>query len=288
MYYDESIIIGDDESLTLLGAEIQSEIRNTTKDIVNILLCNDNNIGIILNEMLNEIDKFQKDSNNKKYGIWGDFGTKNIIKKYINLIKYIDTIVNELQMQQVQILKSIKMLELMHQKLEKCCLDLHNSINIAEKILEKQKQDDGEEKYSNWYQRLERKLYDLKTSETVLLQSKTQIQIMCESNKKILDKIGFTLSNTIPVWRMQVSLILGIKNEIQENKVQEKLEKIIQNNIKNNTGKVKREKNKHIDYIKLEEANHIFDLEISNFQEIEKVRIVNKENLLNTVKNIGE
>ena len=132
MYYDESIIIGDDESLTLLGAEIQSEIRNTTKDIVNILLCNDNNIGIILNEMLNEIDKFQKDSNNKKYGIWGDFGTKNIIKKYINLIKYIDTIVNELQMQQVQILKSIKMLELMHQKLEKCCLDLHNSINIAE------------------------------------------------------------------------------------------------------------------------------------------------------------
>lgn len=65
MYYDESIIIGDDDSLTLLGAEIQSEIRNITKDIVNILLCNDNNIGIILNEMLNEIDKFQKDSNNK-------------------------------------------------------------------------------------------------------------------------------------------------------------------------------------------------------------------------------
>ena len=111
---------------------------------------------------------------------------------------------------------------------------------------------------------------------------------MCESNKKILDKIGFTLSNTIPVWRMQVSLILGIKNEIQENKVQEKLEKVIQNNIKNNTKKVKREINKHIDYIKLEETNHRFDLEISNFQEIEKVRIVNKENLLNTVKNIGE
>lgn len=60
MYYDESIIIGDDESLTLLGAEIQSEIRNTTKDIVNILLCNDNNIGIILNEMLNELTNFRK------------------------------------------------------------------------------------------------------------------------------------------------------------------------------------------------------------------------------------
>ena len=106
--------------------------------------------------------------------------------------------------------------------------------------------------------------------------------------KKFLDKIGFTLSNTIPVWRMQVSLILGIKMKYKKTKFRKNLEKIIQNNIKNNTGKVKREKNKHIDYIKLEEANHIFDLEISNFQEIEKVRIVNKENLLNTVKNIGE
>lgn len=35
--YSDSIIVGDDDSITLLGAETQSEVRSIIKDIVDII-----------------------------------------------------------------------------------------------------------------------------------------------------------------------------------------------------------------------------------------------------------
>ena len=53
--YSDSIIVGDDDSITLLGAETQSEVRSIIKDIVDIIICNDDKMESLLTNLTEEI-----------------------------------------------------------------------------------------------------------------------------------------------------------------------------------------------------------------------------------------
>lgn len=196
-----------------------------------------------------------------------------------------DTVNQELQMQQVKILKNIKMLELMYDKLDKYALEIGESISKGEVVLQERKISKVE--YDNWYERLERKIYDLKITRTLSMQSKLQIHTMCENSKKMLDKVTFTISNTIPLWRMQVALILGIKNNKRNIISQEKIENKIKKNIEYNHLNQIDKKDNGIDYAKLKDANAKINSELYNLKRIEEEEKNIKNNLLNLIKSSG-
>ena len=76
------------------------------------------------------------------------------------------------------------------------------------------------------YERLTRRLEDLRISHTVLLQSKLQISIMLENSDKLVDKIIETITTTLPVWRNQVTILLGIEHMNNNLTIQNKLAEI--------------------------------------------------------------
>lgn len=80
---------------------------------------------------------------------------------------------------------------------------------------------------------------DLRISHTVLLQSKLQIIIMLENSDKLVDKIVETITATFPVWRNQVTILLGIERMNTNLTIQNKLTEINKNyvNMKTKTGK---------------------------------------------------
>ena len=285
--YSDSIIVGDDDSITLLGAETQSEVRSIIKDIVDIIICNDDKMESLLTNLTEEISKFQKIENSKSDTILSYFKIKNrkVVKNYKEIIAYMDTVNQELQMQQVKILKNIKMLELMYNKLDKYALEIGESISKGEVVLQERKIRKVE--YDNWYERLERKIYDLKITRTLSMQSKLQIHTMCENSKKMLDKVTFTISNTIPLWRMQVALILGIKNNKRNIISQEKIENKIKKNIEYNHLNQINKKDNGIDYDKLKDANAKINSELYNLKRIEEEEKNIKNNLLNLIKSSG-
>ena len=285
--YSDSIIVGDDDSITLLGAETQSEVRSIIKDIVDIIICNDDKMESLLTNLTEEISKFQKIENSKSDTILSYFKIKNrkVVKNYKEIIAYMDTVNQELQMQQVKILKNIKMLELMYNKLDKYALEIGESISKGEVVLQERKISKVE--YDNWYERLERKIYDLKITRTLSMQSKLQIHTMCENSKKMLDKVTFTISNTIPLWRMQVALILGIKNNKRNIISQEKIENKIKKNIEYNHLNQIDKKDNGIDYAKLKDANAKINSELYNLKRIEEEEKNIKNNLLNLIKSSG-
>ena len=285
--YSDSIIVGDDDSITLLGAETQSEVRSIIKDIVDIIICNDDKMESLLTNLTEEISKFQKIENSKSDTILSYFKIKNrkVVKNYKEIIAYMDTVNQELQMQQVKILKNIKMLELMYDKLDKYALEIGESISKGEVVLQERKISKVE--YDNWYERLERKIYDLKITRTLSMQSKLQIHTMCENSKKMLDKVTFTISNTIPLWRMQVALILGIKNNKRNIISQEKIENKIKKNIEYNHLNQIDKKDNGIDYAKLTDANAKINSELYNLKRIEEEEKNIKNNLLNLIKSSG-
>lgn len=285
--YSDSIIVGDDDSITLLGAETQSEVRSIIKDIVDIIICNDDKMESLLTNLTEEISKFQKIENSKSDTILSYFKIKNrkVVKNYKEIIAYMDTVNQELQMQQVKTLKNIKMLELMYNKLDKYALEIGESISKGEVVLQERKISKVE--YDNWYERLERKIYDLKITRTLSMQSKLQIHTMCENSKKMLDKVTFTISNTIPLWRMQVALILGIKNNKRNIISQEKIENKIKKNIEYNNLNQIDKKDNGIDYAKLKDANAKINSELYNLKRIEEEEKNIKNNLLNLIKSSG-
>lgn len=60
--------------------------------------------------------------------------------------------------------------------------------------------------------RFEKRLYDLELSRTVSMQMLPQIQLLRDANLALSEKIQSLLTNTVPLWKNQMSLALGMEN----------------------------------------------------------------------------
>lgn len=68
--------------------------------------------------------------------------------------------------------------------------------------------------------RFEKKLYDLELTRTVAMQTAPQIRIVQENDIVMSEKIQSTLVNTIPLWKTQMALALGIEHAGQAAKAE--------------------------------------------------------------------
>ena len=63
--------------------------------------------------------------------------------------------------------------------------------------------------------RFEKKLYDLKLTRQVALQMAPQIRMLQNNNALLVERIQSTLSNTLPLWKSQMVLALGMHHSQQ-------------------------------------------------------------------------
>lgn len=75
--------------------------------------------------------------------------------------------------------------------------------------------------YAQLLNRFEKKLYDLDLTRTVSLQMAPQIRLVQNNNSLMIEKIQTTLINTIPLWKSQMVLALGLANSQQAVKAQQ-------------------------------------------------------------------
>ena len=64
-------------------------------------------------------------------------------------------------------------------------------------------------------QRFEKKLYDLELTRTISMQTAPQIRMIQNNNNVMVEKIQTTLVNTIPLWKNQMVIALGIAHSTQ-------------------------------------------------------------------------
>ena len=60
--------------------------------------------------------------------------------------------------------------------------------------------------------RLEKKLYDLKLTRQVSMQMAPQIRLLQNNDSLLVERIQSTLSNTLPLWKSQMVLALGLQH----------------------------------------------------------------------------
>ena len=234
---------GDFESIILLGSDAQSRLRESSRMIFEMILNKNEEIEVVLNQIVLEINQFQRRCEHKSPFYFCKENYRNrLIKQYNRVIVYMDQVTVALQLQEAQLLKDNRLFQEMEGVVDACSKELDGIIKSSTEWLQNNQcngshflRDEEEVSItSSWTERLSKRIEDLKISHTVANQTLAQLQIMCENNNILVEKIISTISGTIPIWRNQVSLLLGLEKLNRNNSMQQKITELTNKYLKEN------------------------------------------------------
>ena len=236
--FNKKIDITDSAQILQYGVAAQEKISKFSDSILEDVKTRDSGeVGELLANLVSQIKSFDKDvsGTGKKNFFEKIFSNAKrefdfIIAKYSKIEKNIDTIENGLEKDKLQMLKDITIFDTMYEKnleyfkeislyiiagekkLEELReVELPKLKEIAEKSgeqLDTQKVNDME----NLINRFEKKIYDLKTTRIISIQMAPQIRLLQNNEAELVEKIQSSITNTIPLWKNQMVLSLGISN----------------------------------------------------------------------------
>lgn len=178
-----------------------------------------------------EVDKIGQKDNSflAKLGLGNS--VKKFMARYETVELQIDKIEAELEKAQTMLLKDITMYDQLYAKnleyfheLDAYILAGDEKIKEArEEILPKLEAEasasDNEmapqlvADFSSSLDRFERKVHDLKLSKTIAMQTAPQVRLIQNNDKLLVDKIQSSILHTIPLWKNQVVIALGLQNQ---------------------------------------------------------------------------
>ena len=250
--FNKKVDINDSTEILQYGSSAQEKISKFSDSILeDVKTKGVGDVGDLLSNLVSEIKSFDNDiSSSGKRNIFSKlFGSVKkefdyIVAKYSKIEKNIDTIEGKLEKDKVQMLKDITIFDTMYEKnleffkeislyiiagerkiKELREVELPKLKEIAEKSndqLDVQKVNDLE----NLINRFEKKIYDLKTTRIISIQMAPQIRLLQSNEAELVEKIQSSITNTIPLWKNQMVLALGINNAKQALKGQQAVSKL--------------------------------------------------------------
>ena len=226
----DELIVGNADSILLFGCEVQQQLREFSKIISNQLLNSNGELEYLIHDILKEIDDFQV-SIEKKVGIFPGSNEKKrerLIKKYNEVLVYMDKMELALKLQEAQLIKDSKLFEELSRCIDEMLSSLQITISYGNDVVNQQPKGQIPDDIKAWYERLSKRIEDLGISHTVALQTKTQMNLMLENNARLIDKIMGAVSGTIPIWRNQITILLGIEKMNRNLEIQNRVAEITQ------------------------------------------------------------
>ena len=263
--FNEKIDITDAAQVLQYGVSAQEKISKFSDSILeDVKTKNTGEVGDLLANLVSQIKSFDNDitGTTKKNFVSKLFSNAKkefdfIVAKYSKIEKNIDTIENGLEKDKIQMLKDVTIFDTMYEKNleyfkeislyiiagERKLDELRNTElpklkEIAEKSgeqLDVQKVNDME----NLINRFEKKIYDLKTTRIISIQMAPQIRLLQNNEAELVEKIQSSITNTIPLWKNQMVLALGINNAKQALKSQQAVSKLTNEMLQKNSETLK-------------------------------------------------
>ena len=238
----DKIEISNSNSILQYGVGAQKKISDFSQAALNEVRTKDlGEIGDILSRVVFQLKNFE-DGEEKK-GVFGFFkkGKDKVTQmkiNYENAENNIDEMCNILEHHQVQLLKDIAMLDRMYdinrtyfkelymyilagkKKLKK--LEKEDIPKLKERAKETNNPQDAQElkDFVDLCNRFEKKLHDLELTKMISLQMAPQIRLIQNNDSLMAEKIQSTLITTIPLWKNQMVLSLGVAHATEAAKVQ--------------------------------------------------------------------
>lgn len=274
MLSQNELIIGNSDSILMFGCEEQQMLREFSKTISNQLLNCNGELEYLIHDILNEIDDFQRSVEKKQMFFINSNEKKreNLIKKYNAILVYMDKMELALKLQEAQLIKDSKLYENQSQHIDDTVESLKIAISYGYGVVEQKTNEQVTDDINNWYERLSKRISDLEISYTAIRQIKVQLNLMLENNTQLVDRILGAISGTIPIWRNQITLLLGIEKLNRNQEIQNKVTEITQKYISKEKAAIgiKHKNQKELSIEKLINTNETLKKALDELDSVEK------------------
>lgn len=238
--FNKKIDIYDATQVLQYGAKAQTKISQFSDSVLeDVKTKSAGSVGDLLSNLVGEIKTFDGAvAEPPKSGLAKLFYNAkkqfDVVKaKYSKIETNIDTIEKELEKHKLQMLKDITIYDNLYEKNLEYFKEISLYIIAGEKKLEelknvvlpelrKKAEESGEQldvqkvqDMENLINRFEKKIYDLKTTRIISIQMAPQIRMLQNNESELVEKIQSSITNTIPLWKNQIVLALGINNAKQ-------------------------------------------------------------------------
>ena len=274
MLSQNELIIGNSDSILMFGCEEQQMLREFSKTISNQLLNCNGELEYFIHDILNDIDDFQRSVEKKQMFFINSNEKKreNLIKKYNAILVYMDKMELALKLQEAQLIKDSKLYENLSQHIDDTVESLKTAISYGYGVVEQKTNEQVTDDINNWYERLSKRISDLEISYTAIRQIKVQLNLMLENNTQLVDRILGAISGTIPIWRNQITLLLGIEKLNRNQEIQNKVTEITQKYISKEKAAIgiKHKNQKELSIEKLINTNETLKKALDELDSVEK------------------
>ena len=216
-------------------------------------------VGQLLTGVVSELKSFDEEEEKGFLGIFKK--TSNKIEamkaKYAKAETNINQITTVLESHQVQLLKDVAVLDKMYQLNLNYFKELTMYILAGKKKLAEVREGQLKEMLAKAAQtglaedaqaardlnemcdRFEKKVHDLELTRTISMQTAPQIRLVQNNDTLMVEKIQSTIVNTIPLWKSQMVLALGVEHSAQAAEAQRNVTDVTNELLKKNAEKLK-------------------------------------------------
>ena len=313
--FAEKIDITNSQMVLQYGAASQKKLSDFSETALSGVKTKDmGETGELITSLISELQGFDATTEQPK-GIFGFFKkTSNSIEqlktRYDSADKNVERIKAQLEAHQVTLMKDITMLDKMYELNLVYFKELTMYILAGKKKLAEVRANDlkaAQEKaqrtqlpedaqaardLADLCDRFEKKLYDLELTRNVSIQMGPQIRLIQSNDTMMAEKIQTTIVNTIPLWKNQMVLALGIAHSQQamqaERAVTDATNELLKKNaatLKQGTIEIAKESERGIvDIETLQQTNKQL---IETLDELNKIRADGKAKRANAEQELG-
>jgi len=297
--FASKIDISNSQAILSYGVGSQKKIADFSENALERVKTKDlGEIGDMLAGVVGEIRSLETEEDEK--GIFGFFKKTsnklaNLKAKYDKVETNVNNIAKALEDHQVTLMKDVLMLDKMYELNMNYYKELSMYILAGKKRLERannvelpeliKKADESglpedtqkAKDFSQMINRFEKKIYDLELTKTVSLQMAPQIRLIQNNDSMMSDKIQSTIVNTIPLWKNQMVIAIGLKHSNDAAKAQKAVSDMTNELLKRNadalkTATIETAKESERGIIDIETLKNTNKTLISTFDEVIKIQ----------------
>lgn len=298
--FSKQIDIANSQLVLEYGSGVQKKMSDFSDSTLNVIRTKDlGEVGDMISNLVVELKGF--DASDEDKGILGFFkrGTKKtqlIRANYDKAENNVNSIVKSLEKQQVTLMKDISTLDQMYDLNKNYYKEVSMYILAGKKKLadikandlpalsrnakESGLQEDAQNlnDLNNQIDRFEKKLHDLDLSRMISIQTAPQIRMVQNNNILMVEKIQSTIVNTIPLWKNQMVLALGVSHSSEAIRAQREVSNITNELLKKNADNLKMAsietaKESERGIVDIDSLKHTNEALISSLDEVMKIQV---------------
>lgn len=300
----DELDLTDSTAVLSYGAPAQKRIAEFSNNVLSQVRTKDSGqVGELLQGLVTQVKGYNPEGDSsgssflKKIPIVGSLVEKaeDVKEGYTKLSVQVDRIQGGLEQAKLKMMKDIALFDNLYEQNLEYFKNLQLYIQAGEEKLKEmqevtlpklraQAQASGDPMavqvvadFEGSVQRFEKKVHDLKVSKTIAIQTAPQIRLIQNNDKALVDRVQTAIYNTIPLWKNQMVIALGLKAQQDTLRLQQAVtnttNELLKRNaemLKQNTVEVAKENERSI--VDIETVREVNDKLISTIEETLRIQ----------------